>query len=186
MHSFFPLTNYDEGVKLSEDNARRLIEDPKILLKNERHHSAVYLAIQGIEEIGKALLFLKYKKDQKEITKTQWEKVFCDHRRKIREVQEKITKHIGTVNVYEKFGDSKIYWSNERVHEMLVNGLKRNKEDFAYLNYDFSKQRMTIPAKLDIANFEALTKSIVIGYTQRAMYALEKEKTNDRKIANMR
>jgi AbiV family abortive infection protein len=178
---YFPLTKYDKGLRLSEENARRLIEDSQILLKNRRHHSAVYLAIQGIEEVGKALLFLKYKKDQKKITKTQWEKVFCDHKRKISEVQEKISRHLTTVKVYEGFGKSRKYLSDKRVHEMLVNGLKRNKEDFAYVNYDFEKQKMTIPTKLEIAEFEAFTKSIIIGYTKKAIIALEKEKTQKRK-----
>jgi AbiV family abortive infection protein len=176
---YFPLTEYDDGIELSEENAKRLIEDSKILLENKRHHSAVYLAIQGIEEIGKALLFLKYKREQKKITKTQWEKVFCKHERKISEVQEKISKHLTTVKVYEGFGKSRKYLSDKRVHEILVKGLKRNKEDFAYVNYDFTKQKMTAPTNLKIADFEAFTKSIVIGYTQKAIIVLEKEKTQN-------
>ena len=181
MRFYFPILDYDKGLMLSEENARRLIEDAKILFEKKRYPSASYLAIQGIEEVGKALLFLRYKREQKKITKSQWEKVFGQHEPKLNEVQKAITKHVGKVRISEGFGTAKKYWSDDRVQKWTVGWLRRDKDDFAYVGYDFQNQKWLNPSKPDKIDYEGVVKAFVFGYTQRAIYALEKEKANQAK-----
>jgi len=177
MRKYFPIFDYDRGLTLSEENAKRLIDDAKILFEEKRYLSAVYLAVQGIEEIGKALLFLKYKREQKKITKSQWERVFMNHVKKLGEVQKAINEHCTKISFHEGVGKSKKYYSKEKSQKMIVGALKLDKEKFAYVDYDFLKQKWSTPMKLDMIDFEGVVKTIVYGYSQRAIYALEKEKT---------
>jgi len=176
VRKYFPIFDYDKGLTLSEENARRLIDDAKILFEKKRYSSASYLAIQGMEEVGKALLLLRYKREKKEITKSQWKNVFCQHKLKLDEVQKAITKHVGKFRVFEGFGTAKKYWSDDRVQEWLVKALKREKDDFAYVDYDFQNQKWLIPFKPDKIDFEGVVKAFVFSYTNSAIYALEKEK----------
>ena len=114
---YFRLSDHDKGITFSIENARRIINDAKMLFEANRYSSALYLAIQGIEEIGKALLFLKYKRDQGSITKSQWDKIFCCHTEKLRAVQEAITKHCVKIRFYEGFGNSRKYYPDDEVQK---------------------------------------------------------------------
>lgn len=175
MSAYFPISDYDKGVTLSKENAERLIEDAKMLFEAKKYSSAFYLAVQGIEEIGKALLFLRYKREQKKITKSQWEKVFMNHVTKLEEVQEAINKHATKTRFFEGFGKSKKYLPEEKVQKMIVGAIKLDKEKFAYVEYDFHRQKWLTPLKPEVIDLEDIVKAIVYGYPQRAFYALKKE-----------
>jgi len=60
------------GMNEAASNARRLCEDAKLLLTNERYPSALSLAVLSIEESGKLSIFrsLALASDQKELSKT--------------------------------------------------------------------------------------------------------------------
>jgi AbiV family abortive infection protein len=176
MGVYFPLIDYNKGIMLSKENAKRLIDDAKMLFEAKKYPSAFYLAIQGIEEIGKALLFLKYKREQKKITESQWEKVFMNHEKKLGEVYRAISKHCVKIRVFEGWGGNfKKYFPEDEVQKMLVGALKLDKEKFAYVEYDFRKQKWFTPLKPDLVDLEGVVKSIVYGYSRMGFYALEKE-----------
>lgn len=175
MSAYFPISDYDKGIMLSKENAERLIEDARMLFEAKKYSSAFYLAVQGIEEIGKALLFLRYEREQKKITKSQWERVFMNHVKKLEEVQKAINKHCTKIRFSEGVGKSKKYYSEEKVQKMIVGALKLDKEKFAYVEYDFHRQKWFTPLKPDVIDLEGVAKAIVYGYPQRAIYALEKE-----------
>ena len=175
MSAYFPISNYDKGITLSKENAERLFENAKMLFEAKKYSSASYLALQGIEEIGKALLFLEYKREKKKITKSQWEKVFKDHTKKLEKVLEAITKHCTKIRVSEGFGKSKKYLPENKVLKMMRRGLMQDKDEFAYIDYDFHRQKWLTPLKPDFIDLEGVVKAIVYGYSQRAIYALEKQ-----------
>lgn len=175
------LRDYDKGIRLSKENAERLIEDAKMLFESKKYPSAFYLAVIGIEEIGKALLLLKYKKEQKEITKTQWKNVFCFHQEKLRIVEKAITQHIRKTKAQYGFGENAMRGisegevSNIDVSNMIVEGLKQDKDAFLYVGYDFSRSVWSTPLKPDLFNLKDVVESLVHNYYEMAIFALEKE-----------
>jgi hypothetical protein len=48
---------------------------------------------------------------------------------------------------------------------------------FAYVEYDFYRQKWLTPLKPYVIDLEGVVKAIVYGYPQRAVYALEREMT---------
>ena len=58
---------------------------------------------------------------------------------------------------------------------MIVNALKRDKDKFAYVDYDFQKQKWSTPLRPDMIEFAKVVKGIVYTRSKMAFYALEKE-----------
>lgn len=174
-----PLRDYEKGTTLSEENARRLIEDARRLFKEERYPSALYLAVQGIEEIGKALLFLQYKREKKDITKCEWDRVFCNHPRKLEEVEKAIARHVRKIKSWEGFGANLKEIREipeDEFQKDFARWLKRDKDRLAYVNYDFTRIKWSTPCDPDvIGGSRDFLESVVYGYFEYAILALEKE-----------
>jgi AbiV family abortive infection protein len=71
-----------EGCKLSIENAKRLAEDARLLKQNIRPQSALWVALAAWEELGKAVLLLRYYKQKENISKKDWFGVLRDHKSK--------------------------------------------------------------------------------------------------------
>lgn len=70
------------GCKLSVENAKRLAEDARLLRQNSRPQSALWVALTAWEELGKAVLLLRYYKQKEDISRKDWFKVLRDHKSK--------------------------------------------------------------------------------------------------------
>jgi AbiV family abortive infection protein len=77
-----PWTKALEGCRLSIENAKRLAEDAEFLKQNNRPASAFSLSINAWEELGKAVLLLRYHKQKQDISDRDWFRVLCNHRKK--------------------------------------------------------------------------------------------------------
>ena len=181
MTAHLPLRDYEKGMTLSEENAKRLIDDAKILFREKRYPSALYLAVQGIEEIGKALLFLRSRRQKKGITKCQWKKEFCDHPRKLEEVEKAIARHVRKIESWEGFGpdlEAMRKIPEDEFQKDFVKWLKQDKDRLAYVDYDFTRIEFSSPCDPDvIGGSRDFVESVVYRYSEDAMLALEKEKS---------
>jgi len=79
MSSPITLSELDEGIEKSVENASRYLNDALFFFQHKRYQSSILLSMLSYEESGKALLAMDYKTRKKEITKTQWVKKFCSH-----------------------------------------------------------------------------------------------------------
>lgn len=131
-----PYTELEKGIKLSIENAERLIEDAETLCKNGRYPSASYLAIVALEEEGKAYLLLKRFIAKTDIKKKSWRDDFWRHEKKIIAVQEAISK-------YRKL---KINGKQVRLED-LAKFFLDHKDDCLYVDWDFEKNKTQITDK---------------------------------------
>lgn len=65
---------------------------------------------------------------------------------------------------------------SHEVLKFLTENSKRDKDAFAYVDYDFLRMEWSNPMDLDIIDTENHVKSFVYDYSDLAIYALEKEK----------
>jgi len=77
-----PWKELGNGVKLSLENAARLISDADLLLGKKRRASALVLLVVAWEEIGKAVLLLVHYKNHEDVGRRAWRKIFKDHQAK--------------------------------------------------------------------------------------------------------
>lgn len=70
------------GMKLSLENASRLMNDAQLLLANKRSASALALLVVAWEEIGKAVLLLKNYKSQTDVEGATLREIFGSHNAK--------------------------------------------------------------------------------------------------------
>jgi AbiV family abortive infection protein len=71
-----------DGCRLAVENANRLAEDARLLRQNDRLQSAYSVSLDAWEELGKAVLLLRYWKQKQNISKADWSKVLRNHRMK--------------------------------------------------------------------------------------------------------
>lgn len=133
MSSHIPLNKLSEGIQEAIDNATRYLNDALFLHQNERYQSSILLSILSFEEAGKALLLMDYKKEKKEISKTQWRKRFCSHSLKNLISIKKIWQDAGYVS---PIPDSDVWQARFDVDWKNV---------FTYADYDFENQKWTSP-----------------------------------------
>ena len=136
-------TELEEGIKLSIENAERLIRDAEILCESYRCPSASYLAIVALEEEGKALMLLRNLLNNKDITFKQWKKgKFTNHIKKINAVEEMISRR--TRKLRMKIGEER--WKQVQP-ALLARYLRRNKDDYLYVDWDFETRKTQITDK---------------------------------------
>jgi AbiV family abortive infection protein len=134
LSSQIALDEFDEGISKSIENASRYLNDALLLARNGRYQSSILLSMLSYEESGKALLMVDFKKKKKEITKTQWVKVFCDHKIKNIASRRRIWQSVGFT---ASFSD----WDR-----ILARFDQEWKEVFAYVDYDFRNNKWTAPS----------------------------------------
>jgi AbiV family abortive infection protein len=133
MSSQIPLGKIDEGIKKSIENATSYFEGALFLYKNKRYQSSILLSMLSYEEFGKALLLMDYKFQEKEITKTQWKKKFCNHK----------MKNLISIRAIWKDADFV-----PKIPEMDIHQARFDvdwKNIFTYTDYDFENRKWTSP-----------------------------------------
>lgn len=149
-----PYKELDEGIKLSIENAERLIKDAKILYDNGCYSSASFLAIVALEEEGKASLLLKRLLVHKDIPKKQWDdrSEFKNHKRKLIAAQEAISKYR---KLRIKVGSKR--WKQVHLTDLAKFFLEQ-KDDCLYVDWDFKTRRTQITGK-----WKSPLKDVVFG-----------------------
>jgi AbiV family abortive infection protein len=71
-----------DGCRLSVENAKRLAKDAQLLKENGKLASAFAISLNAWEELGKAVLLLRYWKQKQDISENDWFGVLCNHRKK--------------------------------------------------------------------------------------------------------
>lgn len=144
MDKFFipiPHTELKEGIKLSIENAERLINDAEILYNNGGHNSASYLCIAALEEEGKASILLRRSLDNKDVTKKYWDEKILDHGIKIIAVQRTILNYR---KLRIKIGSER--WKQVDLADLAKFFLK-SKDKCLYVDWDFETRRTQITDK---------------------------------------
>lgn len=157
-----PNSELKEGIRLSIENAERLVKDAEILYDNNRHMSASYLSITALEEEGKAIILLSRLLALKDITKEDWKENMLHHQPKIIAVQETISKY-RIVSLIVKHGQKR------RVDPAdFAKFLLKSKGRYIYVDWDFVTRRTQINDK-----WESPSKDVQI-----EGFSLENDKTN--------
>ena len=127
------ISEINEGIERSVENASRYLEDALFLFQNGKYPSSILLSMLSYEESGKVILLLDYKMRKKEITRTQWIKKFCSH----------TTKNITSRRAIWQDADFTPRIPN--YDKALARFDQEWKQVFAYVDYDFRNQKWTTP-----------------------------------------
>jgi len=127
------LSEFDEGIEKSVENASRYLNDALFLFQHKRYQSSILLSMLSYEESGKTLLLIDHKMQKKEITKTQWITKFCSHTIKNIASRTTIWQDVGFT---PRFPD----WD-----KILAKFDQEWKHVFTYVDYDFRNQKWTTP-----------------------------------------
>lgn len=125
-----PWTTLDECRCQSILNARSLLVDSRLLLKEERHRAAKILAILALEEVGRAQLAVEHMKVQKDVTFKEYNSAFLDHKSKIEAAQRALNPEEGA-------------W---KFRTMLYQDEKFNEQ---YVDYDWDYKSWSGPRSMD-------------------------------------
>jgi len=150
LSSSITLSELDEGIEKSIENASRYLHDALFLFQNERYQSAILLSMLSFEESGKALLTMDYKAKNREITKTQWLKKFCSHTVKNLASRRKIWQDAGFTPRIPDWDKALARFDQEW------------KQVFTYVDYDFRNDKWTTPLNpkgFGIRKVESFSKS---------------------------
>ena len=132
-----------QGAEICLKNAERLLEDAKILFREDRYPSGHVLAMLSHEEVAKAFFLLDFYERREDLRKKQWEKITKGraHSRKLDLIQRKEIEWI-----------DKVLWEKTELTENLSESLKRLaraeqiiKERLTYVDYSFSKHEWMNP-----------------------------------------
>jgi len=133
MSTYIPLNKLGEGIQKSIDNASRYLQDAVFLHQNKRYQSSILLSMLSYEEAGKALLLMDYEKKKKLVTRRQWKRKFCNHKRKNLVSIRAIWQDAGYVS---RIPDSDVWQAKFDVDWKNV---------FTYTDYDFENLKWTSP-----------------------------------------
>ena len=133
MSSLITLSELDEGIEKSVENSSRYLSDALFLFQHKRYQSSILLSMLSYEESGKALLAMHYKKEKREITKTQWVKQFCSHTIKNLVSRRAIWRDAGFTPRFPNWDKVLSKFDQEWKHV------------FTYVDYDFRNQKWTTP-----------------------------------------
>jgi len=164
LSSSITLSELDEGIEKSIENASRYLHDALFLFQNGRYQSAIFLSMLSYEESGKALLTMDYKINNREIPRAQWLKKFCSHTVKNLASRRRIWQNAGFT---PRFPD----WD-----KALAKFDQEWKQVFAYVDYDFRNQKWATPLNpkgFGVRSIESFCKS-AMSHAAEALEAVMK------------
>ena len=160
MSSAIPFDKIEIGIDQALKNSTRFLEDSILLFENQRYQSAILLAMLSYEESGKTLMLLNYKKNEIELTQTQWKKKVCVHTKKNLEILKQLWSDAG---IQPKIP----------LHEEYLSKFQQEwKNIFTYVDYDFTNLKWTSPMSPKSFNIDSL-KSFSKSAIDQATKALE-------------
>ncbi len=166
---------FSEGLKRAIINGDSLIDASRILQKAEKFPYSIYLAYQGIEEYGKALLFLKdMSQEVKEISQKKWRTVYCSHETKMREVRRAISEKVYDVReISMPDPDTSELLTSEETMEHLIDFAIKEKAKNIYVDWDFDAYRWSSPLKIFSASYARMSSASVLVTARNARMALD-------------
>lgn len=166
---------FSEGLKRTIINGDALIDASKILQEAEQFPYSIYLAYQGIEEYGKALLLLKdISRDVKEISPKRWRRVYWSHEKKMREVRRAINEKLFDIReISMPDPDTGVLVSSEETLEYLIDIAIKEKAKNIYVDWDFDAHRWSSPLKIYSAQYAKMSSASVLVTARNARMALD-------------
>jgi AbiV family abortive infection protein len=152
---YIPWKTLPECLHLSILNAKNLLKDASNLLEQNSYISATALSVLALEELGKGQIAFEFFKEQQDVSRSDYIKVFCNHEEKMKSVLKIYPYNSNGKTLLRKFIEDKKYeafyvdydwkfheWSIGRRHELqfedspdidFFNALLGNKaKDFYY------------------------------------------------------
>lgn len=155
-----PLNNVQMGIELSLENAKRLLEDAKLLFENKRYASAVSLGALSLEELGKAVLLLNELTQKRDISASAYKKIF-------RSREAHIEKFKAPFKYAELYGFKSVgYVEKQRINKLIdafSKDFNLRKQRGFYV--DWIKGKWWSPVKLPLNILESWSESL-IGVTE--------------------
>ena len=170
-----PQAYFQEGIERSIINGDELINAAKLLYDKGSYPSSVFIAYQGIEEYGKAMLLIDdMQKEIIEISKNKWENLYRSHKKKLARIRRAIEE-----DLYEKMDRSE-----ERTRTPLQEVIRVSTEwAFSdkirnmYVNWDFEKGSWISPQDVKDSRTDAMSLLFFARNTKMALeIILEKSK----------
>ena len=131
-----PKKTYREAVALCLENSERLQETAKTCFKYKQYLASFLTGLASWEEIGKALIIVKYWDDDF-IPKKKWDKELKVHEEKIR-----VARRYWDISLFEKLGKESIFAN------MIVEGTMGLVDDL-----DYVKRMIKLRTSLLYVNF---------------------------------
>jgi len=157
-----PKKSYLEGLRLSQKNAERLFSKANELFNKKQILAAFLIGLAAYEEVGKALLILKYWDDES-ISKNQWDKWFKDHKKKLITATErmviafkKLHAEIDGIEVSACELDKK---DTDMIHNLII-----MRTGCLYVDYNNDSQRFIEP-ELDEKTLFEYAKIVILTCT---------------------
>jgi AbiV family abortive infection protein len=133
MSTSIPLSELEEGIRKSLENASRYLHDALFLFQNNRYQSSILLSMLSYEESGKTMMLIDCKCLKKNVTKSRWRKKFCSHTKKNLTSLRAIWQ---AENFESRFSDSDVHMSKFQ---------QDWKNIFTYVDFDFENSKWTSP-----------------------------------------
>ena len=122
-----------EGIKLCIENAKRLLDDSKLLFDNKRYPASILMSIVSLEESAKAAKLQEYYHDGRDLTKSQWKREgFLSHAKKL----EKNMKLRGQA-IDRKYPSVRGTYSSDSMAEWFSEEHTKLREAALYVDRDF-------------------------------------------------
>lgn len=152
-----PIPNRElkEGIRLSVENAEKLVSDAEILFDNNRYTIASYLSVVSLEEQGKALILLKKFLDKEDITRKYWNYKLEHHEPKIIATLELVYSKYKSV----KIKTNKSQWKRIDTADFAKSILKQ-KPKTIYVDWDFETRKTQITNKWESPNKDVVLKGM--------------------------
>jgi AbiV family abortive infection protein len=149
-----PIPNRElkEGMNLSIENAKNLVNDAEILIKNGRYTTASYLSVVSLEEQGKALILLKKLLNKEDITKEYWADKLEHHEPKIIATYDLVFSKYRHIAIVKRKSQRKRIDSADFAKHIL-----NQKPKNLYVDWDFKTRKTQITDK-----WEAPSKDVVV------------------------
>ena len=173
-----PKSKFREGYELSKANAIRIIDEAKYNFEKGFFATACYLGFLGIEEIGKAMLFLKYW-DMDGISRDLWENEFKDHITKLHFVIRIIVRYIK--DIWKRMPRIKPDKTSDVSENMFDRGIGKMhqlaKMWSVFVDFNFYSGKYIYPKddyiSYRIESYANMLFDTGAGYTEMALNALE-------------
>jgi AbiV family abortive infection protein len=126
-----PWKTLPKCLHLSILNAKNLLKDASNLHEQKSYISASALSVLALEELGKGQIAFEFFKEQKDVSWSDYKKVFCNHEEKMKAVL-------------------KTYPYNSKVKSLLGKFIEDKKYEAFYVNYDWKFHEWFIGRKHEL------------------------------------
>ena len=137
-----PQAYFEEGIGKAISNGDELVNAAKLLFDKGIYSPSVFLAYQGIEEYGKAMLLIDdMQKETIEISQYRWNKLYRSHNKKLARVRKAIEEYLYKETEYTEGKEIPV----EEIVRASTEWAFLDKTRNMYVNWDFKKNSWVSP-----------------------------------------